>query len=151
MIIKNISNKDLHWINIALKLSELSPCKFRHGAIIVSKGKPLSLGINTLKKKNIQKYVKQGIDGERPEYSVAAEERRSKQESSHAEYCAIRKARRGLGIPSLKGTCIYSARSLKNGDPGSSFPCVSCLQVILMEEIKHIVYFENDVLKKAEF
>lgn len=150
MIIKNISNKDIHWFNISLKLSELSPCKFRHGALVVCKDRPLGMGINSLKKRNIQKYVKVGRLINRQEYCSEAEERRSKQESTHAEFCAILKARRGMNVSSLKGMCIYSARILKNGQPGNSFPCPSCFQIIELEQIKHLVYFENGDLKKAE-
>lgn len=155
MLIKNLSNKDIHWFNIAMKISELSECKFRHGAVLLSKGRPLGFGINSLKTRNINKFLTKDSVKNRPEYCFEAEKRRARQETNHAEFCSILKARKRLSFnatefSSLKGTCIYSARSLKNGKPGNSFPCASCLQIIMMEKIKTLVYFENTDLKKIE-
>ncbi len=144
MITANITNKDIHWFNIALKLSEISECKFKHGAIILLKGRPLAMGVNSLKTRNIQKFIKT-TRGKKQEYSLEAELRRKRAATNHAEYCCMDKARKSC---SLKGTGIISARIMKNGTPGNSFPCVSCLPLILMEQIKYVVYYENGNLRK---
>lgn len=142
----NITNKDRHWFDIALKLSEISECKFKHGAIILLKGRPLAMGVNSLKTRNIEKFIKT-TKGNKPQYSLEAELRRKRAATNHAEYCCLDKARKSC---SLKGTGLISARSLKNGYPGNSFPCASCYPLILMEQIKYVVYFEDGQLLKME-
>ena len=104
-------------ISIALKESEKSKERTRHGAIIVSGGRVLSRGHNT--NRSHPKW------GSGPLGTI------------HAEADAIRQAiAKGIN---LKGSTIYVART------GSqmSRPCKNCQKLIRKYEIRKMVYTDG--------
>jgi deoxycytidylate deaminase len=46
----------------------------------------------------------------------------------------------------LSRVTLYSARITKSGDPGSSYPCSSCQQIIKAVGVKRVVYFDGEKL-----
>ena len=133
-----ITKNDEYWFNFAMKTAEISQCQFRHGAVILYKRKPISLGCNLIKNRNINKLINNAP------YNKIAEERRNRSDQIHAEVVAILRAR-----TDLKGTCLYSARCRPRGLPGNSAPCESCSQIIELTGISSIVFWDNNGLKKV--
>lgn len=133
-----ITKNDEYWFNVAMKTAELSECQFRHGAIILYKRKPISLGCNVIKNRNLSKLVHNAP------YNKEAEARRKRSDQIHAEVVAILKAR-----TDLKGSCLYSARCRPKHLPGDSAPCESCAQIIALAGISCVVFWENNKLQKV--
>ena len=133
-----ITKNDEYWFNFAMRTAELSHCQFRHGAVILCKRKPISLGCNVLKNRNLKRLV-----GNAP-YNSRAEARRNRSDQIHAEVVAILKAR-----TDLKGSCLYSARCRPNHLPGDSAPCESCSQIIALAGISCVVYWSENKLQKV--
>lgn len=103
----------------AVKLAKLSTCKQRHGAILISGGRTLAVGVNTYR--NDPSMF--GIIG--CHYST------------HAEVAALKALPKGLN---LKNATMYVARISKGGNAAMSAPCSAC-QVALKEAgIKKVVY-----------
>lgn len=133
-----ITKNDEYWFSFAMKIAELSQCQFRHGAVILAKRKPISLGCNLLKNRNLKRLVSNAP------YNEEAEKRRNRSDQIHAEVVAILKAR-----SDLKGSCLYSARCRPKHLPGDSAPCESCAQIIALSGISCVVYWAENKLQKV--
>lgn len=138
MFDSNTYKKDRYFFNLALNLAQESTYHYRYGCIITYKGKPISLGVNKTKINPIlPKFKKLKFDNN-------ANERRKREQSTHAEIAAILKSN-----TNLINTTLYVARSLlKDNGPGDSFPCESCFQIIRECKIKSVVFWKNNSLKK---
>lgn len=132
-----ISNRDKKLFAHAMRVAELSECKFRHGATISLKGRVLGLGVN----RDVYRPVERFLCGHERDH--AAEKRRSRQETTHAEVDAIFRVASKTG---LSRVTLYSARITKSGNPGSSYPCSSCQQIIKAVGVKRVVYFDGEKL-----
>lgn len=115
-----MSNRDKRILDKALHLSELSDCKFKHGAIIVKNGNVISVGIN------YQINDPAFLDDE-----VAVDHA-----AIHAEVAALNAAKK----VNLQGAVIYIARRNKSGDPMMSRPCAKCQKAISARGIKKVFY-----------
>lgn len=133
-----ISKSDERWFDLAMKTADFSECQFKHGAVIVIKNKPISLGRNVPHSRNIQKLLV------RAKYNQSAHERRKRSDQIHAEVMAILKAR-----TDVKGATLYSARRRPKGLPGDSCPCESCSQIIAESGISNVVFSVNGKLQKV--
>ena len=134
-----IFKSDERWFDLAMKTARLSECQFKHGAVIVIHGKPISLGMNIPENRNIQKLFNRGP------YNHEAHKRRERSDQIHAEVHAILKAG-----TDLKGSTLYSARYRPKGLRGDSCPCESCAQIISLSGISTVVYQDNGKLKKVK-
>lgn len=131
-----ISNNDRCFMDLAVRVAEQSSCKFLHGAVIVSGGKPLITAPNIPKLIPFSYRYRQAI---RANYSREAAKRRERSDSTHAETHAIIRA-----AMDLKGTTLYSARVTRSGDRRNSCPCPSCWQMILIAGIKTVLWFDDN-------
>ncbi len=134
-----IFKSDERWFDLAMKTARLSECQFKHGAVIVIHGKPISLGMNIPENRNIQKLFNRGP------YNHEAHKRRERSDQIHAEVHAILKAG-----TDLKGSTLYSARYRPKGLRGDSCPCESCAQIISLSGISTVVYQDNGNLVKVK-
>lgn len=133
-----ITKNDKYWFDVAMQTAEFSQCQFRHGAVILYKRKPISLGCNVLKNRNLSRLLNNAS------YNADAEARRKRSDQIHAEVTAILKAR-----TDLKGSCLYSARCRPNRLPGDSAPCESCAQIIALSGISCVVFWADNQLQKV--
>ncbi len=134
-----IFKTDDRWFELAMKVAKTSECQFKHGAVIVIHGKPISLGMNIPENRNIQKLFNRGP------YNHEAHKRRERSDQIHAEVHAILKAG-----TDLKGSTLYSARYRPKGLRGDSCPCESCTQIISLSGISTVVYQDNGNLVKVK-
>jgi deoxycytidylate deaminase len=134
-----IFKTDERWFDLAMKIAKTSVCQFKHGAVIVIHGKPISLGMNIPENRNIQKLFNRGP------YNHEAHKRRERSDQIHAEVHALLKA-----DTDLKGSTLYSARYRPKGLRGDSCPCESCAQIISISGISKVVYHDNGNLVKVK-
>jgi deoxycytidylate deaminase len=114
----SLSRKEKSYLNLAKNLAMSSKCRMKHGAVVVSGGSIISLGINSMK--NNPAFISE-------EHVFDA--------SIHAEVDALRKIKN-----SVKGGTIYVARVNRQGKPMISRPCDRCYDVIVEMGIGKIVY-----------
>ena len=118
-----------NFINIAIKVSQLSNHKFKIGAVISKGRRIISFGINKYKShpKQINPHTKQ------------------QGTSIHAELDALIRA----PYPLINNSSIYIARLLRNGETGYCRPCSSCIILLKQYGIKKMIYtLENDEIKE---
>lgn len=119
-----VTRRDLERFDLAVKVACESDCNFRHGVVISCGSRIISIGMNRYK----------------PRFTTSGNfNPRQIKISIHAEENAITKA----GRFHLKGSTLYSARSLANGMYGISKPCQNCAKWIILNEIKFVVYFDG--------
>lgn len=137
-----ISKKDLYFFNLSLKISQYSKCIAKHSCIITFKNKPLSYAVNKdkINSINLKKHIFYKLT-----FDKNAEKRKSRQETLHAEVAAILKLK-----CNVSNLTLYSARTLKNGEPGNSTPCEACMQVIEALNIKYIVFWGKYGIEKVK-
>lgn len=117
-VTKKLSKKEASFLSLAKNLAESSSCRMKHGAVVVSGGRIMSLGINSMKN-NPARISEEHI----PDASM------------HAEMDAMRKVK-----GSLKGATIYVARVNNQGVEMISRPCERCYLAIEKAGISKIVY-----------
>lgn len=117
---KEPSPRDRRFLNLALKISNTSPHRFRMAAIVVKGNRIMSVGTNKYKTHPRQINPHTGESGS----------------SVHAELDAI------IGLPkeSLKGATIYVARQTIDGNPAIAKPCKCCQKVIEVSGIIRVFY-----------
>lgn len=141
----SISKRDEYWYEQALMLARTSTCKFMHGTIIIRNGKPIAYGVNIPCFRSVREFTS-GIPRD-----IHAENRRRRNETTHAEVRALLNSPRGK----LEGSILYSARFTKRNTEGPSCPCISCKQIIFAaarfpgKGIKAVVYFDGVDLVKV--
>lgn len=113
-----LSNKDSSFLSLAKNLAMSSSCKKKHGAVVISGGRVISLGINSMK--NNPAFIS---EEHVPDASI------------HAEVDALRKIK-----GNVKGGTIYVARVNNQGKPMISRPCDRCYETIVNAGIAKIVY-----------
>ena len=119
-----VTKRDLERFDLAIKVASESGCNFRHGVVIACGSRIISIGMNRYK----------------PRFTTSGNfNPRTTKISIHAEESAIIKS----GRFHLKGSTLYSARSLANGMYGISKPCLNCAKWIILNEIKFVVYFDG--------
>lgn len=114
-----LSNKDHHFLSIALKVAENSECRVKHGAVFVKNGNVLAIGVN--KSRNHPNILGPFIQHNA---------------SRHAEIVA------GMRMPpdKLRGSTLYSARVLRDGTAGLARPCPNCQDRLDRWGVKKIVF-----------
>lgn len=117
-ITSTLSRKEKSFLNLAKNLAMSSKCRMKHGAVVVSGGSIISLGINSMK--NNPAFIS---------------EHHIHDASVHAEVDALRKIKKNL-----KGATIYVARVNRQGYPMISRPCDRCYEAIVDAGITKIVY-----------
>ena len=120
-----LSNRDKAFLKLAIAAAETSECRQKHGAVLVSGGSVLAIGVN--KTRNHPTVL---IDDTVIMSSA----------STHAEMDALRKAR---GHFYIRRSVIYVARVNKLGEPRYSRPCNTCYQALMKYGIKEVVYTLN--------
>lgn len=105
-------------LNKAIKVSELSSCNQKHGAVIVKNGKTVAVGVNV--DVNFNRIVTDP----------------KTQASIHAEVAALNSAKK----MDLTGATIYVARTNRTGKPLMSKPCPRCQEAIKEAGIKKVYY-----------
>lgn len=117
----NLTRADRAHLNRALKMAAVSTERQKHGALVASGRRVLSVGVNTFRS-----HPNTVTD---PKHHA----------SFHAEVAAIRALR-----TSPTAATIYVARVIKNGSPGLSRPCSACYAAIKSAGIKRVVYSADD-------
>lgn len=121
-----LTTRDKRWLNRAKKLAKQSSNKsFRLGAIIVQSNKNIGSGVNSTKTHPIQSKWN------------------SKSDCLHAEVSAIIDS----GIKDFEGkkATIFVARLMKkDNEPGCSYPCVNCWNMLNFIGIRNIVCYDKD-------
>jgi len=113
-----ISNKERSFLNIAIKTAEDSDCSQRHGAVVTSSGRVMSIASNRFR--NCPQFVPSDIpDGKGTIFSY------------HAEKRAIDRGR---------GDTIYIARINSSGEPRLSMPCEACMEIIIDAGFRKVVF-----------
>lgn len=131
----SVSNNDIWFMDLALKVASQSTCKFMHGGVITKHGRPLITAPNIDKLIPVTRYREEI----RKHFCKDAELRRERSESTHAEaHCIIRAA------TNLKGATLYSARITRKGEKRNSCPCPSCWQMILIAGIKTVLWLDDN-------
>lgn len=120
-----VSNKDLGYINLAMKIAAASTHEMRHGAVIVKAGSVISVGIN--KQKNHPDTL--GDSGE----DVIR-----RNITTHAEIDALSRIK-----GNTKGAIIYVARVNKKNQAMFSRPCDNCYKSLKRAGFKKIVFTEG--------
>lgn len=113
-----LSNKQRSWLNLAKQLAEVSEVNHKHGAVVVKSGRPVSLGVNKWRNRDML----QSPDGYNPNLTV------------HAEMDALSR------VTDPKGAVVYIARVGKNGDERFSRPCNNCAKALAEAGVKAVVY-----------
>lgn len=103
----------------SVQVARLSTCKQRHGALVVSGGRTLAVGVNSYTNR-------QGTPGVGPEHF-----------SIHAEAAALRAIPEDID---LRRATLYVARLSKGGNVALSRPCPSCQALMKERGIKKCVY-----------
>jgi deoxycytidylate deaminase len=104
-------------LDLAIKLAgTVEGVRSRHGAVLVSGGRVLSLGVNKRRNMNI-----------------------AGQRSPHYTYHAEQQALKGIEKPLHKAT-LYVARISKANSPVNSRPCSECYKLLVEYNIKEVVY-----------
>lgn len=131
-----VSNNDIWFMELAIKAATQSDCKFKHGAVITSHGRPLVTAHNMNKLIPVDHRYREAI---RRHFCKDAKARRERSDSTHAEaYAIIRSA------TDLRGTTLYSARTTRKGEKRNSCPCPSCWQMIAIAGIKTVLWLDDD-------
>lgn len=111
---------------LAKKVALLSNHKFRMGAVLVHRHKVVSIGNNNYKTHPLQINHHTGSIGS----------------SVHAELNCLLNAH-----PEHKRNAdIYIVRLLSNNELGKSKPCRNCSRLLINEEIRRVVYFDNEII-----
>lgn len=113
-----LSKADKQRLDKATELAKLSDCKKRHGAVLISGGRTIAVGVNMYRNEQLP-----GIS----EFDF----------STHAEISALRSLPRGT---KLKNATIYVARIYADDTPAMSAPCDRCKAELKKFGIKKIVY-----------
>lgn len=113
-----MSNKQRSFLDLALRVAEGSEVTHRHGAVVVKSGKPVSLGWN--KWRNREMIL--DTEGYNPNLTV------------HAEIDALSR------VADPRGAVVYVARVGKHGDERFSRPCHNCAKALAAAGVKAVVY-----------
>lgn len=113
-----LSNSEKRHINRALTLANLGTMRQKHGAVIVSGGRVVSVGINTYRND--------------PRHAVPSDAL-----SVHAELAAIK----ALGIGAdFRGMTMYVARINSAGKAMLSRPCTECWSRLTRLGFKEVIH-----------
>lgn len=119
LLTTKLSKKDERFLRLAMKIAGDSSETQKHGAVLVSSGRVLGLGVNS--RRNSGAGILSG------DYTI------------HAELSAM-----GRYVSSMGGT-IYVARVDKNGNAQYSRPCDSCMKAMRHRGVKKVVYSLNGI------
>lgn len=111
-----LSRKEKSFLDLAMKMAEVSEVENRHGAVLVKNGRVLSLGVNKWRNKGLQ------LDDYLPVLTT------------HAEVDALSR------VPDAAGAVLYIARAGRDGEARFSRPCKNCMAAIEAAGIKRIIY-----------
>lgn len=126
-----LSNRDKAFLKLAIAAAETSECRQKHGAVLVSGGSVLAIGIN--KTRNHPDVLGTGRFSKYREFADIYGT------SYHAEMDAIR----GIFPVTCSRAVLYVARVNKLGEPRYSRPCNKCYPVLMSYGIKEVVYTLN--------
>jgi deoxycytidylate deaminase len=106
------------FLKIAYRAAKKSTGEYRLGAVLVQRGKPISVGYNKYNRTN--KLAKKffGVP------------------SIHAECDALHKA----GATNIRGSVVYVARVRPRGELALSRPCDNCMNLLRTKGIRRVVY-----------
>jgi len=113
-----LSNKQRSFLDLAGRVAEASEVTHRHGAVVVKAGKPVSLGINKWRNREMLTPGK----GYNPNLTV------------HAEIDALSR------VADARGAIVFVARVGKAGDQKFSRPCNNCAKALAEAGVKAVVY-----------
>lgn len=121
LLSKSLSNRDQSFLDLAFKISALSTCTQKHGAVIVKGGRVMAVGVN--KDRNDPGFVvSDNIMGKGTVFSV------------HAEVAALRE------VKDPRGSILYVARRSRTGLRAFSRPCDNCTRALIKAGVKSVVY-----------
>jgi deoxycytidylate deaminase len=103
----------------AVEIARTSTVKQKHGAVIYKSGRVLAVGVNSVR----NAHDTMEIDPDNYTF--------------HAEVAALRAA---AMINDFKGATAYVARVNRQNKPVNSCPCGSCLDILMANDIKRIVF-----------
>lgn len=127
---KETSNRDERFINIALEEAEKSNLMMQHGCVGVINGKIMARGFNSERSQSRDGLLKNSC-------------------SCHAEIDVLRKilhiySEEGKSERMLNKVCLYIVRINSQGFIRDSAPCMHCLNMIKKLNIKKIIYGTNE-------
>lgn len=130
-----ITEKDLHYLNLALTMSEYSDYKRVHiGAVIVKKNSVISTGCNKVKSHPVQREYNDRYLGYHTKNCL------------HAEIDALIKA----DYRDCRGAILYVARRGLDNVIRLSKPCAACFNYAKDLGIKRIIYTIENGIKEME-
>lgn len=110
------SDPHLRWLSLAQNVSMLSDYKMKVGAVLIKKGRPISVGYNKQKSPN-KRFI-------------------TKFNTTHAEICALACS----GKIYINKATIVVYRQDKKGNPKLSRPCEHCLLELKKFGVRRIIY-----------
>ena len=113
----NLSKKEEFLLNRAVGVALTSQQKYRLGAVLVRKGKVISVGTN------IRRNHPDVCDDPMSQSGICAERVAIKRAGTNAE-----------------GSTLYIARVGKCGDPLLAKPCSRCVEAIAKAKIKRVIF-----------
>ena len=116
--------KKLQITELLASEAKKSPMQYRHGAVIVKKGKILGSGYNI----HCQPPRLENI------YRI-----QRKNPSIHAEMSCLK----GLRHDQIRGSDIFVGRISKKGEFRMSYPCKRCISLLTRKGIKKVLYTKN--------
>lgn len=113
------SDPHLRWFKLAKNVSKYSEHRIKVGAVLIRKGKPISVGFNKRKAPN-RKFI-------------------TRFDTTHAEICALATS----GKDEIKKSIMFVYREDKKGNVRMSRPCEYCMDELKKFGIKQIYYSTN--------
>lgn len=113
-----LSNKQRSFLDLAVKVAEASEVTHRHGAVVVKAGKPVSLGINKWRNRELLNTMV----GYNPHLTV------------HAEVDALSR------VADARGATVFVARVGKANEEKFSRPCDNCTKALIAAGVKAVIY-----------
>lgn len=126
-----LSNRQYHWIGLAMKIALDSDCHTKHGAVIVRSNSVLAVGTNKFRNRfpmPPDQWIKNA-----PDCSV------------HAEEAALRRMESVAG-----GATMYVARVNRTGLARLSRPCDRCWVALVRAKIRRVVYTVSPGVQAVE-
>jgi tRNA(Arg) A34 adenosine deaminase TadA len=115
-----ITNREIAWYNLAVKIAADSNAYDRHGCVLVRSGTVLGVATN-------RRVISHPISQQFNKRDIHAEQRLLSR------------------VNDASGTTLYSARDHKNP---TSFPCIMCCGLLLNANVKWVVFHNGNTLEK---
>jgi deoxycytidylate deaminase len=115
---RSLSKSQRKYLNLAMRMAESSDVNSQHGAVVVSGGRVLALGVNRWRNRDM----------------LATGGEYNPNITTHAEVDALSR------VDDPRGATVYVARIGKHGEEKFSRPCDNCAKALIEAGVKAVVY-----------